>query len=133
MNENFQFTGRVYVDYTSYWSNGKEDSPPSLGEDVDNDASNIGGCACLVCSSKRSETQLTRSQLWKTYDDIDPFELDSLKLDEHNTSTRLGIDKNHRYLICTPVLGGLVLKKRTWGMSSMARDANKNIFYGQVS
>ncbi|KUI68921.1 ATPase family AAA domain-containing protein 3 [Cytospora mali] len=107
------FNGRVYVDSTSYWGDGTDEAPPSLGS-IDNDPSNIGGCTCSVCTSKRSEAQLTRLQLWKGYEDIDPFDIESLELEDRDTNTRLGIDKNHRYLICTPVIGGLVLKKRTW-------------------
>ncbi|KUI55018.1 ATPase family AAA domain-containing protein 3 [Cytospora mali] len=107
------FNGRVYVDSTSYWRDGTDEAPPSLGS-IDNDPSNIGGCTCSVCTSKRPEAQLTRLQLWKGYEDIDPFDVESLELEERDTNARLGIDKNHRYLICTPVIGGLVLKKRTW-------------------
>lgn len=56
--------------------------------------------------------------MWKKYDNIDPFETKSLELEETDTDAKLGVDKDHRYLICTPVLGGLVLKTRAWSMLS---------------
>lgn len=105
----------MYVDTTSYWrlQEDEDEEPPELG-DVDNDSFNIGGCVCSVCTSNMSDTQRRRLRIWKPYDDIDPFETKSLDLDSEETNSSLGIDKDHRYLICTPMLGGFALKKRTW-------------------
>lgn len=105
----------MYVDSTSYWRlrEDEDDEPPVLGN-VDKDSSNIGGCVCSVCISNMSDTQRRRLRMWKSYDDIDPFDTNSLELHDDDTDPSLGIDKDHRYLICTPMLGGLALKKRTW-------------------
>ena len=116
------------MDCTSYWRNQTDDEPPDLDEEVDNDPSCIGGCGCSICANGRSEIQLARLQMWKTYDDIDPLKIDNLTLEAHNTHAELGIDSNHRYLICTHVLGGLNLKTRNWGVLPESQFFQENKF-----
>lgn len=51
------------------------------------------------------------------YMGIDPKSTKSLELDETYWDSKMGIDQDHRYLVCSHTLGGLALKTRKWGAS----------------
>lgn len=103
----------MYVDYTSYWSE-TDDEAPDLDEEIDNDPSCIGGCICSACVKEKSDVQKTRLRMWEAYKDIDPFVTESLKLESSDIHMELGVDVNHRYLVCSSVLGCLNLISREW-------------------
>lgn len=64
-------------------------------------------CPCEMCCMKRPHPP--RSFPWTEYDVINPALEKSLELPEGYE------DRQHRYLLCTRLLMGFVLKSRTWG------------------
>lgn len=118
-----QFSGRVYVDCASYWAAMREDRVDRDDDDkipgpkVFHYSDNVsglppGGCSCDVC---RKKLQGVKCGPFDGYWKIDPDVTKSLELDESQWNSTLGIDKDHRYLICSHILGGLDLKNRRWG------------------
>ncbi|TWU71120.1 hypothetical protein ED733_001833 [Metarhizium rileyi] len=73
---------------------------------VDDTGEDRASCPCERCCMKRPHPP--RSFPWAEYDVINPTVEKSLELPEGYA------DRNHRYLICTRLLMGFVLKSRTW-------------------
>ncbi|KAL1851352.1 hypothetical protein Daus18300_012598 [Diaporthe australafricana] len=119
------FSGRVFVDCDSYWAKISEDdgdditSGPSLYHFSDDYqyTKSIVDCTCSACKDKMKEE---KRGPFDSYWAIDPRETKSLELDESHWNSTLGIDEDHRYLICNHLLGGLVLKNRRWEKLNVA-------------
>lgn len=76
----------------------------------------VPGCSCNHCNIQIApgETSFSPKDFpWRDYDDIDPIVTETLETSAKDPATR-----NHRYLLCSRVLGGFVLSTKTWGVCS---------------
>jgi hypothetical protein len=115
----------MFVDCSSYWDSETTAERPKIGlvDDTNSDLveDHRSGCNCSDCEKIREtrfqwREQRSQNLTWKDYDMIDPS--GTLDLPKESLNPELGIDVNHRYLICTHVLGAFVLKTRTWSKYS---------------
>ncbi|GAQ42498.1 hypothetical protein ANI_1_2222094 [Aspergillus niger] len=99
-----QYQGRVYVDSASYFAQ-HEYTAPEICE-VEDMGDGLAKCLCEECRGWKPHP--LPGFRWAAYDLLDPRVDIDLELPESPEGAR------HRYLLCSRVLYGLVLKSRTW-------------------
>ncbi|RDH36293.1 hypothetical protein BDQ94DRAFT_185416 [Aspergillus welwitschiae] len=99
-----QYQGRVYVDSASYFAQ-HEYTAPDICE-VEDMGDGLAKCLCEECRGWKPHP--LPDFRWAAYDLLDPRADKDLELPQSPEGAR------HRYLLCSRVLYGLVLKSRTW-------------------
>ncbi|KAJ6007442.1 hypothetical protein N7540_011418 [Penicillium herquei] len=98
-----RFTGRVYVDTSSYYSQNCVELDVGNVNDIGEGLSN---CPCEECHGRRPHPPAQFP--WGKYDFLDPEVTDSL-VDEGSPH-----GAKHRYLICEGFVYGFLLKSKQW-------------------
>lgn len=104
----WQFQGRAYVDPSSYFSEHSKLAPDIC--EIDDIGNDLAKCTCDYCYGRKPHP--LPGFRWKDYDLWDPsvhVDLEFLGAPERDC---------HRYLLCSRLLYGFVLKSRTWGESN---------------
>ncbi|KAI3015169.1 hypothetical protein CBS147345_5069 [Aspergillus niger] len=99
-----QYQGRIYVDPASYFAQ-HEYTAPDICE-VEDMGDGLAKCLCEECRGWKPHP--LPDFRWAAYDLLDPRVDKDLELPQSPEGA------HHRYLLCSRVLYGLVLKSRTW-------------------